>query len=165
MTNNSTRRQAVTFIRVNHSTVGSDETYHRNVEWQRQQCQDYADTHGLTIIREYLDEGGGASLEQRPILREMLAELHALHNAAYVIATDQARISRRSEEMEHIRLQLEISDARLVCTKYAELSPTAQDAMTQLTATTAKLAEQDHRVWRKIRRPEVTGVHAKGATV
>jgi DNA invertase Pin-like site-specific DNA recombinase len=89
----------VAFIRVNHAAVGSEKAFQDNVKWQRQQCQEHAERHGLAVIREYVDKSGGVSIERRPVLREMLAELHALHDATHVITTDEARITRRANEL------------------------------------------------------------------
>jgi DNA invertase Pin-like site-specific DNA recombinase len=134
MSEHDARQHAVAFIRVNHGAAVSEAAFQQNIDWQREKCERLAQDRELTIIREYLDEGGGVSLERRPVLRDMLAELLTLRDAASVIATDEARISRKISELQYIRLQLEAAGASLVTARYASLSPAAQELDKKLAA-------------------------------
>lgn len=66
---------------------------------QREGCQRIATRHGLTIVREYLDVGRPARLDQQIELLRLLDDLHHLRDVAFVIVWDYARLARSMEQL------------------------------------------------------------------
>ncbi len=107
-------RRAVLFIRVNRHGVGDDAAAEAQVERQRQRGKDVARQLGTLIVREYVDHGGGVSVEQRPAIEAMLDDLTAKRDTDYVIVDDLARLTRRADDMVVIERVVEDAGARLV---------------------------------------------------
>lgn len=83
-------KRAVVYLR-----VGSSHQENRGaIERQRQGCLQIAEQHGLTIVREYVDVGRPAQLEQQPELRRLLDDLFEQRDASFVVVRDYARLGR-----------------------------------------------------------------------
>lgn len=116
MGNNTTNPTAVIFMRAR--CLGPDggdrEVEQRLINAQRAACVQAARARGAQVIREYGECGGALRIDKRPVLRLMLDELRALHDADYVIVTSLERLAQKTEDMAAILLELEAAGATLV---------------------------------------------------
>lgn len=69
---------------------------------QREGCLQIATQYGLTIIREYVDHGRPARLEQQTELQRLLEELWQQRDAAFVVVWDYARLARDLTQLNDV---------------------------------------------------------------
>lgn len=131
MNNNTIQPTAVIFLRARY--LGSDgrdyEQEQQQIVAQRAACEQRAEALRAQIIREYVEFGGTGSIDKRPVLRLMLDELRALHDAAYLIVTSFDRLARGVDESAAILLEIEASGAQLI-TASGVISPAEQKEVT-----------------------------------
>jgi hypothetical protein len=84
------------------------------VAYQREGCRRIAERHGLTIIREYVDAGRPARLEQQLELRRLLDDLFEHHDAAFVVVWDYARLGRSMEQLDEVTDHIHACGAEIV---------------------------------------------------
>src|SRR5262245_2668540 len=81
--------QAIIYIRV--ASSRDDLT---DVERQREECLRIARERGLTVIREYVDQGRSGHLSGQLALQRLLHDLAERHDAAFVVVRDYSRLGR-----------------------------------------------------------------------
>ncbi|MEY9861520.1 DNA invertase Pin-like site-specific DNA recombinase [Catenulispora sp. GAS73] len=69
---------------------------------QRTACLRFAESHGLSIVREYVDLGTPARYDCQSALQHLLFELDEKRDAPYVVVSDYARLSRMLPELTSI---------------------------------------------------------------
>ena len=72
------------------------------VDHQRAGCERIAAKHGLTVVREYIDAGRPAILEQQQELLRMLRDLGRTQDVAFVVVWDYSRLARDMEQLQAI---------------------------------------------------------------
>jgi Resolvase, N terminal domain len=90
-------RRAVMYVR-----VGGAQHDSYAVGLQRRECERIAGRYGVTIVREYVDQGKPARLEQQTELQRLLADLGQLQDAAYVVVWDYARLGSDFKSLDDI---------------------------------------------------------------
>jgi DNA invertase Pin-like site-specific DNA recombinase len=81
--------RAVIYLR-----IGASSEYNTNlIEDQRDTCKQLADGHELTIVREYVDIGRPARLDQQVELNNLLDDLEQLQDIEFVIAANSSRVA------------------------------------------------------------------------
>lgn len=107
-------KKAVIFIRARHVGDNVREAEEWQIAAQRRICQETAQQLGVAVTGEYIEHGGTGSLERRPILRQMYAELLQRRDVAYVITTSVDRLARRTADLASIQLDIQAAGAELV---------------------------------------------------
>ena len=110
----SENEQAVIFIRARHVGGNARDAEEWQIAAQRRACQEAAQQLGVAVIGEYIEHGGTGSLERRPVIRQMSAELLQRRDVAYVITTSVDRLARRTADLASIQLDIQAADAELV---------------------------------------------------
>lgn len=87
---------------VMYARVGATQKDSYAVDLQRRECERIATRYGVTIVREYVDEGKPARLEQQTELQRLLSELERLRDASYVVVWDYARLGRDFPSLDDI---------------------------------------------------------------
>lgn len=124
MTNKSDPEfRAVIYIYYNAPPGALDES---RVELQRRICQTTAAKRGLTVVKEYVDVGGGSANGRRPALTAMLHDLASHTTAPAVIVTDEARLSRNIRYYDTIERHLKRCAAELVVCGQSDERPLAR---------------------------------------
>ncbi len=74
-----------------------------SIDQQREAAQKYAKEHGITIIREYIDEGISGTTDERPGFQQMLYEAKKLQPGYLILwKTDRlARDRKTSTDAKH----------------------------------------------------------------
>jgi hypothetical protein len=103
-------RRAVTYLRIG-SGVQSDAGV--QVSAQRQACLRIARTYGATIVREYVDLGRPARLDQQPELRRLITDLSELQDVGYVVVADYARLADELTALDDLIRRLRSYSARV----------------------------------------------------
>ncbi|MCL2200240.1 MAG: recombinase family protein [Defluviitaleaceae bacterium] len=80
---------------------------------QRELLAKYADDHGFTNTKFYVDDGVSGTLFDRPGLNEMLADVNA-DRVAVMIIKDQSRLGRDVLEVGLLKRQFEEHDVRFI---------------------------------------------------
>lgn len=83
------------------------------VAYQREGCRRIAERHGLTVIREYLDVGRPARLDQQTELRRLLDDLLERQDAAFVIVWDYARLGHSMEQLDDVIGRIKVCGAEV----------------------------------------------------
>jgi DNA invertase Pin-like site-specific DNA recombinase len=104
--------RAVIYLRVASSRTPSEGD--EAISHQREACQRIAAKHGLTIVREYVDIGRPARLEQQVELRRLLNDLAEKHDTEYVVVWDYARLARDMTQLDEVISQLRARGAEVV---------------------------------------------------
>jgi DNA invertase Pin-like site-specific DNA recombinase len=107
---------AVIFLRARHrGSQGPDRAQEQHmIIWQRVACEQAAHKLGAQVIREYAEYGGTGSINIRPIVRLMLNELHARHDATYLIVDRAERLARQAHDRAMISLKIHAAGAELI---------------------------------------------------
>jgi hypothetical protein len=90
--------RAVVYLRVARAMNDADHT----IATQRAVCERIANRHGLTIVREYIDVGKPARLDQQTELRRLLSDLEQRRDATYVVVSDYARFGRDLQRLDDV---------------------------------------------------------------
>jgi DNA invertase Pin-like site-specific DNA recombinase len=77
-------------------------------------CERIANRHGLAIVREYIDVGKPARLDQQSELRRLLTDLERLHDATYVVVSDYARFGRDLQSLDDVTRRIRACGAEVV---------------------------------------------------
>jgi Resolvase, N terminal domain len=91
-------RRAVAYLRVAHASDDSENV----IVAQRAACEQIAQRYGLTIIREYVDQGKPARLTQQTALRTLLDDLEQHQDVTHVIVADYARLGRNLQSLDDV---------------------------------------------------------------
>jgi len=81
---------------------------------QREGCRWLAAQHGLTIVREYVDIGRPARLEQQVELLRLLDDLHQRRDVACVVVWDYARLGRSMTQLEQVTHHIRACGAEII---------------------------------------------------
>jgi site-specific DNA recombinase len=81
---------------------------------QREGCMRLAARHGLTVIREYVDAGRSARLEQQMELRRLLDDLRQRRDVVAVIVWDYARLGRSMTQLDDVTRSIRACGAEIV---------------------------------------------------
>jgi hypothetical protein len=84
------------------------------VAYQREGCRRIAERHGLTIVREYVDAGRPAHLDQQIELLRLLGDLHEERDVAAVIVWDYARLGRSMAQLDQVIHHIHACGAEIV---------------------------------------------------
>lgn len=103
-------QKAVMYLRVGSSHANDMGT----IALQREACQRIAAKYGLVVIREYVDTGRPARLEQQLELRRLLDDLARLRDASAVVVWDYARLARDMVQLEEVLSQLRARGAEVI---------------------------------------------------
>jgi DNA invertase Pin-like site-specific DNA recombinase len=116
MNTQTTQKRAAVFMRARHLGGNGRDRERDNamITTQREQCRDTATRLNAQVIRDYAEHGGTGHLDNRPVLKLMLDELRALHDADYVIITSLDRLTRRTQDWEQVKLELAADGAELI---------------------------------------------------
>src|SRR5689334_18802637 len=97
-----TQANAVVFLRARHiTTAGRDhQSEERDIARQRAYCQSAAERLGVTIVKEYVEYGGTGPIASRPVVRQMLSDLHSLLGVRYVLAFSLDRLARKPADLQ-----------------------------------------------------------------
>jgi hypothetical protein len=102
--------QAVTYLRVSESSESTKVA----IERQREAFMQYASELGLHVMREYVEVGSAArSIDERPVLGELLDDLDWLNDAKYVIVYEHKSIALTTKVYNSICERIEQANARL----------------------------------------------------
>ena len=110
MTTENNLNHAVVYLRIARSHP--DEA--TAVSYQREGCRRIAERHGLTIIREYVDIGRPARLDQQIELSRLLEDLHQRRDVVAVIVWDFARLGRSMGQLEQVTHRIQECGAEVV---------------------------------------------------
>lgn len=110
MNEDSNRTQStVIYVRV---ASARDEDV-QTVARQRDSCERIAATHGLTVLRVYVDAGQPARFAQQQELQQLLADLEAKHDAAFVVVWDYTRLARDMTQLAMVIDRLRVCGAQV----------------------------------------------------
>jgi DNA invertase Pin-like site-specific DNA recombinase len=109
MSTEETAHRAVTYLRV----ASAHQEDQGAIDRQREGCQRIAERHGLTVIREYVDVGRPARLDQQMELRRLLDDLMERQDAAFVIVWDYARLGRSMEQLDDVISRIKLCGAEV----------------------------------------------------
>lgn len=84
------------------------------IEHQRAGCERIAAKHGLTIVREYVDQGCPAELEHQQHLLQMLRDLGRDQDVAFVVVWDYSRLAPDLEQLQAISDWIQYCGAEIV---------------------------------------------------
>lgn len=101
-------RRAVIYLRVANAAGSTDQ-----VTAQRQACQRIAHTYGATVVREYIDLGKPARLEQQTELRRLLTDLAEHQDIGYVVVWDYARLACDLATLDEIIRRVRVCGAEV----------------------------------------------------
>ena len=110
--NNTTdhTHRAVMYLRLASAQVISGNA----IDVQRAICGQIAKRYSAAIVREYIDLGKPARLEQQTGLSRLLADLNARRDAAFVVVSDYARLARDLKSLDDIIERIEACGAKVV---------------------------------------------------
>lgn len=109
-------RRAVLYLRVANS--GSS----NGVDLQRAACQRIAERHGLDIVREYVELNTPARLVDQTSLQQLLTDVEAKQDIAFVVVTDLARLARNLTSFQVISRLLRNAGAEIVTQEAQDIS-------------------------------------------
>jgi DNA invertase Pin-like site-specific DNA recombinase len=104
------QHRAVIYLRV----ASAHEVDDSAINQQREGCMRLAARHGLTVIREYVDVGRGARLEQQVELQRLLDNLRQKRDAEAVIVWDYARLGRSMTQLDDVIHSIRSCGAEIV---------------------------------------------------
>ena len=113
----TTAARAVLFIRVNRSrpSIRHDQAAARFVDMQRIAGHKLADQLNTTIVREYVEYGGGGDIGNRVIILDMLGDLLVKHDkATYLLTQDWDRLARKTADAKIIEQSIQEAGVQLV---------------------------------------------------
>jgi DNA invertase Pin-like site-specific DNA recombinase len=84
------------------------------IAWQRAACEQVAHKLGAQVLREYVEYGGTGRLDTRFVVRFMLNELPARHDATYLIVDRADRLARHARDWAMISLKIQAAGAELI---------------------------------------------------
>lgn len=114
--NNTTQPTAVIFLRARlRGPHGPDREQEQHmIAWQRAACERAAHKLGAQVIHEYVEYGGTGRIDTRFAVRLMLNELHARHDATYLIVDRAERLARQPHDRAMISLKIQAAGAKLI---------------------------------------------------
>jgi hypothetical protein len=92
--------RAVAYLRI--GSGAADDAMAQRIDLQRHGCEQIARRFGAQLVREYIDVGKPARLEQQAELQRLLADLSSSHDAAYVVVWDFTRLARDLSGLDDI---------------------------------------------------------------
>jgi hypothetical protein len=90
------------------------------VNRQREGCRRIADRNELTIVREYVDLGRPARLQQQTELQRLLADLAERRDVGYIVVWDYARLARDLTGLDGIIRRIHLCGAEIATTTGVE---------------------------------------------
>jgi Resolvase, N terminal domain len=110
--NNTTdrNRRAVVYLRLANIQGSSSAV----IDAQRAICEQISKRYGAVAVREYIDLGKPARLEQQTELSRLLTELDAQRDVAFVVVSDYARLARDLTSLDAIIERIEACGAKVV---------------------------------------------------
>ena len=116
-TNRTTKRQktAVIYARARGDSLDEENQF---IQAQLRACHKWAESHGYTVAKAYIDQGKGAyrNLEEREGLKELLADPFSKQRPFDVIIVySPSRLFRDILELETFRARLEREHVKLIC--------------------------------------------------
>lgn len=103
------RQRAVMYLRV---AYGKDEASNAVIA-QRAACDHIAKRYNAIIVREYIDHGKPARLEQQSELRRLLADLEQHQDATFVVVSDYARLGRDLQSLDDVTRRIRACGAEI----------------------------------------------------
>jgi DNA invertase Pin-like site-specific DNA recombinase len=74
----------------------------KTLDLQRDGCKRIAKRYGLQIVREYVDAGVPAVLDQQTALQHLIEDLARQRDAAYVVMWDYSRIGWSMDQLDEV---------------------------------------------------------------
>jgi hypothetical protein len=105
-------QRAVMYLRVAHAGDDSD----RAITAQRSACEQIANAHGVTVVREYVDLGKPARWEQQTELQRLLTDLAEHRDVGYIVIFDYARLARDLASLDGIIRRIHLCGAEIATT-------------------------------------------------
>jgi hypothetical protein len=92
------------------------------VDRQREGCQRIAAQHGLSVVREYIDQGRPARLQQQIELQRLLTDLAEHRDVGHVVIFDYARLARDLASLDGIIRRIHLCGAEIATTTGVEVA-------------------------------------------
>jgi DNA invertase Pin-like site-specific DNA recombinase len=103
------KQQAVVYLRIAWAYPDNATA----IEHQRAGCLRIAAERGLTVIREYVDVGRPALLEQQIELQRLLDELDQRRDASFVIVWNYARLGYSMAQLDEVVARIQACEAEV----------------------------------------------------
>lgn len=104
------QNRAVVYLRV----ASARQEDQQAIDRQREGCRRIAERHGLTVVREYVDAGRPAHLDQQIELLRLLGDLHEERDVAAVVVWDYARLGRSMAQLDQVIHHIHACGAEIV---------------------------------------------------